>query len=1064
MKKFIFTLFLFLSISASGSYAAWNPEMVRTSFDGTNVMLHWLPVTYTASNYAVYRSGVTLAADADWNALTALAVYTQTADSHIDAVPATYTSYYYRIKKYTTALDGEFSLVASSSPYPETTSAYESYDSKVVLKWLKSADAGVQYYNVYRSTSPAIFDYAAVGRTSDDKIIDYTAANLIKYYYRIMPVGAFEGALSQPVTATPFAAPFAPSGVTYSASGTAATIAWVTSSARASYDIAGYNVYRSLSAVTLSDFIAQTLNGYYYDSALVPGMRYNYHIRTVDINSNLSAPAAFSVLIPGPPPAPANMHASANAVSALITWNLNASDEGVNLYHIYESGAEIGTSAGNSYTDSAAALGGAYLYTVTAENTFGESAESSPAAVTVKPSAPAGVAVTKGMEPATLKLTWSYPSAVLENVTGYNIYRATGPDSFDFSAPAVVTFTSYDDISLAAGASYYYCVSGYSSIEGARSVTVSAVPVSKTAAVLNLTAVPNNNYAFLDWDDAGPAYDVTSYKIYRSTDPDSGTFVFATSTAGTVSQGYVTGLTLLNQPYYLKVTAVNFYGEGNTETASYVDVTITAGAAPEKPVNLTATASAGDARVSLFWDAAPPGSGVTSYNIYRRISSGSYNYVSPNAIVATNYYTDLSAAAGAVYYYEVKAQGSGIESLSSIEAGARPFYRPYAVKNLTGSYVSGSIWLIWSGPDQTGTDDYSPKRYNVYRSTGAVFTGGPLISGLTDGVYIDSAINTYTSAYHYKVKTYDTNGVEDSDSSVVSIAISPVQQPPGQLVAIAGDSRATLIWRMVTPLYYNIYRREDSTPAYSSPVAYNVSFSLKDYTDTGLTNGVLYHYVIKAVNSTGEGPASIEAHVMPYKALQLPSDSSVSAQIVNNKDILLSWNDAVGDSLSGYYVMRSDDGGGSYSQPLTLTALTNYTDMSTQWGETYYYLIKTLDTSGHSDAVYTPVKVTLPTPQNRVRVYRNLLNLSLGETLKLNYVLTQSGNVKLRVYTLSGAFVTELINTNIAGAISGQNPYYSADLYWDGRNKAGEKVASGVYLLTLETPGARVIEKVAVVR
>ncbi len=161
--------------------------------------------------------------------------------------------------------------------------------------------------------------------------------------------------------------------------------------------------------------------------------------------------------------------------------------------------------------------------------------------------------------------------------------------------------------------------------------------------------------------------------------------------------------------------------------------------------------------------------------------------------------------------------------------------------------------------------------------------------------------------------------------------------------------------------------------------------------------------------------------------------------------------------------MRSNDGGGTYAQ-LTITTQTNYTDASTQWNQVYYYLIKTVDVDGHIDAIYTPVKIVLPQPKNKIRVYRNLLDLSKGETLKLRYVLIQGGKIKLSVYTLTGAFVIELVNAIVAGNIDEINPYESADIIWDGKNQAGEKVASGVYLLSLEAPNLRVVEKVAVVK
>lgn len=1067
MKKFLLFFALFSSIVSVAYAGAWDPTIVCSEFDGANIKISWEPITYTASNYSIYRSSVTLVATSDWDALTALTTVAQSVDTYVDAVPLTYTAYYYRIKNFTTALDGVFSNIVNSSPYPEPIVSYAGYDSKVILEWAKASDTSVQYYNVYRSTNAGIIDALLTGKTNDNKYIDYSTANLIKYYFRIQPVTTQGGSFSQAVTVTPFALPFIPSNVAKVVLGTTVTMTWVTTTARASYDIAGYSIYRSTSQIISSDFIALTLNGYFLDTGLTPGTRYNYQVRTTDVNFNVSAPVEFSVLIPGSPAAPVNIQASTNALAATITWNYNSSDEGVTSYYVYESGSFKGTTGNNYYADSSVTLGGAYLYTVKANNSYGLSVMSQAIAVTITPSAPQNLIVENGTLPGTLYINWT-PINVSENITGYNIYRATSPETFDYSIPFLVTATTYDDSDVGVGLRYYYCISGFSSIEGAKSLTASAVPALTAINVLGLTATAFTNYAYLNWDNEGAEYGVTGYKIYKSTAPYSELYAYekyVTTSAGTSSSAYVTGLSSLNIPYYLKVTAINFYGEGDTVNASYIDTTMTAVTTPERPTNVTTT-SQGDGTIYLSWSNAPVLSNVTSYNVYRSTEAGLYDFAVPVArVTGTNYTDHVTSTAGTVYYYEIKSQGSGFESLASTEVSGRSFYRPYPVNNLTGSYVNGNIWLLWSTPDGNGTDDYALKHYRIYKSTVPIFSGTPMIGGaaVTEDKFIDTDINSLVASYYYKVKTYDTNGVEDLDSSTLQVNIANIQQPPATLVALAGDSKVSLIWRMVTPLYYNIYRREDSNPSYGQPVAYNVSFSLKDYTDTNLINGILYHYIIKAVNSSGEGPASVEVSAKPYFAITLPVDPTVIAQIVNKKEILLNWNAAIGASLAGYYVMRSNDGGGTYTQ-LTITTQTNYTDLSTSWNQVYYYLIKTLDVDGHVDAIYTPVKIVLPQPSNKIRVYRNLLNLSKGDTLKLRYILIQGGTIKFRVYTLTGAFVIELANADITGNIDEINPYESADIYWDGKNQSGEKVASGVYLLSLETNNLRVVEKVAVVK
>ncbi len=1072
MKNFLLLFAALLCLSAVSRADGWDTTLIRARFDGTSVTLNWMPAVNSDAVFSVYRSDVIITDDSQWNLLTPITTTAYNTGIYADAVPQTYTVYYYRVKNSTGQV---FSDTISSSLYQDAITGYDGFDSKVVLAWDKSADATLQYYNVYRSTDPALLSAIVVGQGPDNKMIDESAANQISYYYCVQPVSVFKGSFTQSVTVTPFAPPFAPVAVDptplFAVSGTAVTMYFGTTMTRGSYDVAGYNIYRSPTFVSLSDLKATTLTGYYNDTGLAPGQRYNYQIRTVDINSNVSQPLSFSALIPGLPSMPANLKASADSASATITWDPNPSDEGVTSYLVFRDALSYGTSPNNSFIDSAVSLGASYNYTVQAQNITGAGPVSAPVAAFIKPAAPLNVAVARSVSPGALSLSWD-PLNALENATGYNIYRALSPLSFDYSSPTLTTFTPYEDTAVTAGQAYFYTVSGYSTIEGARSLTVSAIPVTTTVNVQNLTATAYNSYALLRWDNEGPAYDVTGYKIYESTDPSPVLFnyiTYITTTAGAVTSLNVTGLDILNKAYYLKVSAVNSYGEGNTPNASYIDITMTAGTAPAAPSNVTATAAAGDGTISLSWDNAPAGSNVTSFNVYRSTYPGAYDFNSPAAIVTHSFYNDATytAALGVNYYYKVNAEANSLTGPASTEANAAAFLRPYPVNSPAGSFVNGNILLIWAAPSQSGTFDNSPKTYRIYRSTVAAFSDTPYVNSLTAEQYLDTDINTLlASTYNYKIKNFDANGYEDTGSGTVSISIPLIQPPPKTLVALAGDKRVTLIWYMVTPQYYNIYRRLSTDPAYGPPVAYNVQFSLKDYIDLNLQNGLTYFYMIKAVNLDGEGPASMEVSATPYTAVTLPLGAAVTAGTPVKKSVPLSWPAAIPGSpftLSGYDVLRSSDGGGNYTL-ITFTTQTFFVDNTTSWNTIYYYLVETLDSGGNTDGVYSPAKVVIPLPDNKIRVYRNLMNLSLGDTLKLHYVLVQSGKIKLRIYTLSGAFVTELVDADITGNIDSQNPYESDDFYWDGKNKAGQKVASGVYILSLETPHSRVIEKVAVVK
>jgi len=87
---------------------------------------------------------------------------------------------------------------------------------------------------------------------------------------------------------------------------------------------------------------------------------------------------------------------------------------------------------------------------------------------------------------------------------------------------------------------------------------------------------------------------------------------------------------------------------------------------PPAPIGLTATA--GNAQVSLAWNAS---SGAASYNLYRSVNGGAYSQLNTSPITTTSY-TDSSLTNGTPYCYEAAAVNSSGESAKSGPACATP--------------------------------------------------------------------------------------------------------------------------------------------------------------------------------------------------------------------------------------------------------------------------------------------------------------------------------------------------------------------------------------------------------
>ena len=77
-------------------------------------------------------------------------------------------------------------------------------------------------------------------------------------------------------------------------------------------------------------------------------------------------------------------------------------------------------------------------------------------------------------------------------------------------------------------------------------------------------------------------------------------------------------------------------------------------------------------------------------------------------------------------------------------------------------------------------------------------------------------------------------------------------------------------------------------------------------------------------------------------------------------------------------------------------------------------------------------------------------------SVNIRFVVTEDGRVSIKVYALSGVFVKQLVDDTFTKGI-----HWSK---WDGTNRDGQRVASGVYLITTTMPNRREVQKIAVIK
>src|SRR5207253_2065039 len=157
--------------------------------------------------------------------------------------------------------------------------------------------------------------------------------------------------------------------------------------------------------------------------------------------------------------------------------------------------------------------------------------------------------------------------------------------------------------------------------------------------------------------------------------------------------------------------------------------------------------------------------------------------------------------------------------------------------------------------------------------------------------------------------------------------------------------------------HYKIYR--GTTSGGETPRA--TIGNVLTYSDTSVTNGVMYFYQVSAVNSVGEGALSGEVSATPATPPGAPQGLSAAP---GDATVSLSWSPPSsngGSPITNYRVYRGITSGGE-TLLTTLGVVTSYSDTAVTNGVTYYYEVSALNNRGEgprsSEASATPVAST----------------------------------------------------------------------------------------------------------
>jgi hypothetical protein len=319
--------------------------------------------------------------------------------------------------------------------------------------------------------------------------------------------------------------------------------------------------------------------------------------------------------------------------------------------------------------------------------------------------------------------------------------------------------------------------------------------------------------------------------------------------------------------------------------------------APAAPGNLRAAEGSG--QVGLNWDAVAD---AASYQVYRSpVSGGGYMWLAQTGDTG---YTDSGLVNGQYYYYVVRAvDAAGNEGLMSNEAGALPHY------------TIGWANLQWP-PALTHTISTSNRTDNVYGQ-----------------VWIDGV----------------TNQSGATPGPLAQLGFGPV----------GSDPATTSAWIWVDAAFNVDAGNNDEFMASLLPESTGTFDYLYRYSTT---NGRDWLYAdLNGPVAGGPLPPNPGKLTVNPSGDTTPPATPTGLTVVSASPvgIELAWDEVVGDpTLYGYEVRRSGTSGGPYATLAMVVGATDYLDAAVDEGATYYYVVRSVDTSFNRSADSNQVAAT----------------------------------------------------------------------------------------------------------
>ena len=343
---------------------------------------------------------------------------------------------------------------------------------------------------------------------------------------------------------------------------------------------------------------------------------------------------------------------------------------------------------------------------------------------------------------------------------------------------------------------------------------------------------------------------------------------------------------------------------------------------PDAPTDLTAVADTNtdpQAAIALNWtpSASDGGSEITGHEY--RWNAGNANWWTDWTAIPDSKPADANATSYTVtgllhpnppqvYTFEVRARNANGPSAASNQA-SDTFDVPATIAELRTTVGDQKVSVEWDTPENNGRKithyQYAVLATRLGESTHTVVWPQKLPG--SDGDTTSATISGLTNGLPHIISIGAVNAIGVASPNWKT-GLVPAATPgqPTNLAAEPGDQTATLSWTAPESdggsavNGYSFQRKEGTADFADWTTITDSDINTRDHTVTGLTNGVVYSFRVRAENDQGEGSGSNEASTTP---MSVPSAPHNMTSTPGNGQVALTWATPAsngGSAITGY--------------------------------------------------------------------------------------------------------------------------------------------------------------------